>query len=201
MTDLNEKALEAARKKYAETARRSCVEAGLADAIRAYLTSATPPDVAGLIERLEADVAEQRSHGEPINGSLVLEAATALRLSAGGGASQAARDVLAERRRQIEAEGWTPEHDDEHTDFSLARAAAAYAYGSSVNQIHRSVIDAHGLSGVTHFLKSIWPETWAWKWFKPTNRRRDLVKAGALILAEVERIDRLPASPTVEAGR
>jgi hypothetical protein len=28
------------------------------------------------------------------------------------------------------------------------------------------------------------------EWWKPTNRRRDLVKAGALILAEIERLDR-----------
>src|SRR5690606_39870520 len=39
----------------------------------------------------------------------------------------AARDVLAERRRQIEAEGWTPEHDDEHSTQELAFAAACYA--------------------------------------------------------------------------
>src|SRR5690606_333611 len=38
----------------------------------------------------------------------------------------AARDVLAERRRQIEAEGWTPGHDDKHAE-GLACAAACYA--------------------------------------------------------------------------
>lgn len=36
--------------------------------------------------------------------------------------TQAAVDVLAERRRQIEAEGWTPDHDDEH--YQTARAAS-----------------------------------------------------------------------------
>jgi hypothetical protein len=87
--------------------------------------------------------------------------------------SQAALDVLAERRRQVEAEGWTPEHDDEHTDCSLARAAACYATGS--------------MNG--------WP--WEKEAFKDTgdgqyseNHRRMLVKAGALIVAEIERLDR-----------
>ncbi len=35
--------------------------------------------------------------------------------------------IAAERRRQVEAEGWTPEHDDQHTRGELARAAACYA--------------------------------------------------------------------------
>ena len=42
-------------------------------------------------------------------------------------ASKAALDVLGERTRQIEAEGWTPEHDDEHSTGGMAFAAAAYA--------------------------------------------------------------------------
>lgn len=42
-------------------------------------------------------------------------------------------------------------------------------------------------------LKGQWPvcgKPWDEKWWKPKNPRRDLVKAGALILAEIERIDR-----------
>lgn len=35
-----------------------------------------------------------------------------------------------------------------------------------------------------------WPAPWSRAWFKPTQPRRDLVKAGALTLAEIERIDR-----------
>lgn len=88
----------------------------------------------------------------------------------------AATDVLAERRRQIEAEGWTAEHDDEHTGGQLAIAAACYAANR-----------ANFMAGRV-FFQTGWP--WNWEWWKPTNRRRDLVKAGALILAEIERIDR-----------
>lgn len=91
-----------------------------------------------------------------------------------GMATAASRDVLAERQRQINVEGWTPEHDDAHTQMKMAEAAAVYALEAAGWDTKRSY--------------PFWP--WAWEWFKPTDRRRDLVKAGALILAEIERLDR-----------
>jgi hypothetical protein len=90
----------------------------------------------------------------------------------------AARDVLAERQRQVEAEGWTPEHDDVHYDQSLALAAAWYATPSFT----RDSLDVNDMS--------LWPISWSELHFKPGDRRRELVKAGALILAEIERLDR-----------
>lgn len=104
--------------------------------------------------------------------------------------SQAANDVLAERRRQIEAEGWTAEHDDTHSRGELASAAACYAteldlwtgYEQADRKGRATLISA----------ERVWP--WS-GWWKPTDRRRNLVKAGALILAEIERLDRLPAPP------
>lgn len=93
------------------------------------------------------------------------------------GPTQAVLDVLAERRRQIEAEGWTPEHDDKHAE-GLAAAAACYAAGSRRLMIEGDMADIE-----------VWP--WDESWWKPTSRRRDLVKAGALILAEIERLDRM----------
>lgn len=85
----------------------------------------------------------------------------------------AAADVLAERQRQVTAEGWTAELDDGYQNSELADAAACYA------------IHAHnqGFSTPAH-----WP--WSQDWWKQTSPRRDLVKAGALILAEIERLDR-----------
>lgn len=119
------------------------------------------------------------------------ERSGALRVGEAGGwrdISTAANDVLVERRRQTEAEGWTKEHDDAHDDGALARAAACYAiYG-----------DEQAMDCV-EFFDNLWP--WSRKWWKPTDQRRNLVKAGALILAEIERIDRsikarpLPAPP------
>ncbi|MDT8998379.1 hypothetical protein RQP53_03705 [Paucibacter sp. APW11] len=89
--------------------------------------------------------------------------------------TQAALDVLAERQRQIDAEGWAPERDDAYTDDELAKAAAAYAMCS--------VTTDRG-----HLALSLWP--WDHEWFKPSGSRRNLIKAGALILAEIERLDR-----------
>lgn len=87
----------------------------------------------------------------------------------------AAKDVLAERERQVNIEGWTPAHDDEHAGGQMANAAACYA------------LHTEPFGNVGDYLR-FWP--WSSNWWRPTNRRRNLIKAGALILAEIERIDR-----------
>lgn len=104
--------------------------------------------------------------------------------------SQAARDLLAERVRQITHEGWTPEHDDEHDDGSMAQAAGCYALAAA-----GYYTDA---SGEIESPESDWP--WDEQWWKPTTPRRMLVKAGGLILAEIERIDRTAAPAHGEPG-
>jgi hypothetical protein len=120
--------------------------------------------------------------------------------------AQAALDVLAERRRQVEKEGWTPERDDAYKDYSLARAAAAYALAAATDRADRAVMDDFGHAGLTGELMRVWPQSWAATWFKPKSRRNDLVKAGALVLAEIERLDRAasqqaPAPTTDEDAR
>ena len=90
-------------------------------------------------------------------------------------------DVMGERVRQIAVEGWTPEYDDTYEDGELAAAAAAYAFSAATFGRY------YALSPI-----GFWP--WGEGFWKPTTPRRDLVKAGALILAEVERLDRLEAS-------
>lgn len=114
---------------------------------------------------------------EAINRLVEEEKSAALAAARKEVGSQAAQDVLAERRRQIEAEGWTPEHDDQHETGELARAAACYA------------LVAGGMNPRADTLFVAWP--WHPAWWKPTDEpRRNLVKAGALILAEIERLDR-----------
>jgi hypothetical protein len=110
--------------------------------------------------------------------------------------SQAALDVLMERDRQVASEGWTAEHDDEHKDGEIAAAAATYAFAASFSEFRRKRIT--GINSITNSiaLREMWP--WAEKWWKSTDRRRDLVKAGALIIAEIERLDR--AALAVKAG-
>lgn len=96
--------------------------------------------------------------------------------------TQAARDVLAERRRQVEAEGWTPEHDDMHADGQMAVAAGYYAL-------------ACGYPGERDIGRGHVPQYWPWapSWWKPKGARANLIRAGALILAEIERLDRAAA--------
>ncbi|WP_186077525.1 hypothetical protein [Burkholderia gladioli] len=87
----------------------------------------------------------------------------------------AARDVLAERARQVSVEGWTLEHDDQYTKGELAQAASLYA--------------------VSDLKRGDPPLMWPWhaNWWKPTTPRRNRVKATALMLAEIERLDRAEA--------
>ena len=97
--------------------------------------------------------------------------------------------MIAERRRQIEAEGWTPEHDDQHGNGEMALAASVYAAHTSVQAAYQTGhYHIPFMSSVQEFVRRCWP--WANKWWKPKDARRNLVKAGALILAEIERIDR-----------
>jgi hypothetical protein len=94
----------------------------------------------------------------------------------------AIEEIAAERRRQMEVEGWIPEHDDGHDKRELARAAACYAAGSMLVRESPSSSE-RGWGSWT-----IWP--WHREWWKPGDHRRNLVKSGALIVAEIERLDR-----------
>ena len=107
-------------------------------------------------------------------------------LSARPGALQ---DVAAERRRQVEAEGWTPEHDDEHCYGEIARGAATYALLAAANESSHAAIP----KWLKDKAAAVWP--WDSEWLKPSDTRRNLVKAGALILAEIERLDRATPAP------
>lgn len=90
-------------------------------------------------------------------------------------------EIAAERRRQIDVEGWSQAHDD-HSAGALACAAGCYA-------IHAGLPD--GARVPRGYAPSDWP--WHRRWWKPTTPRRDLIKAGALIVAELERLDRVAA--------
>lgn len=92
-----------------------------------------------------------------------------------------------ERTRQIEAEGWTPEHDDKHVCGELSDAAICYAARQYWK--NRPQCFDRGM---------IWPFDEAW--WKPaefsqdsytSDRIKELAKAGALIAAEIDRLLRL----------
>jgi hypothetical protein len=97
--------------------------------------------------------------------------------------AKALGDVHAERSRQVTEEGWTSDHDDRHTKGEMAKAAACYAsFAALTDRTRAEELYAPGS------VFTAWP--WQSHWWKPSDRRRDLVKAGALILAEIERLDR-----------
>lgn len=87
--------------------------------------------------------------------------------------------IAEERLRQIREEGWTAEHDDEHSDGAMAWAAICYAAPEPVYRmdLREEPVDP-------------WP--WSHQWDKrgDVSRIRDLVKAGALIAAEIDRLQR-----------
>lgn len=95
-------------------------------------------------------------------------------------------EIAAERRRQVEAECWSHEHDDQHSQGELAAAAACYA--SPVRAFKTRECVGRDYEPFIAYV-DLWP--WDGNWWKPGARRRDLVKAAALIVAEIERLDRM----------
>lgn len=97
-----------------------------------------------------------------------------------------AERIARERARQIEAEGWTPEHDDQHEPGQLVDAAACYALQHATYQDRPWMPDPeYGWQA-----PRLWP--WAPSWWKPSDDPiRNLEKAGALVAAEIDRLQRL----------
>lgn len=83
-----------------------------------------------------------------------------------------------ERQRQLADKGWSPSHDDEHTEAELAAAAECYL------EAYQGIVYPTGRPS------SVWPfEAEAWK---PSEKNIDnLIRAGALIAAEIDRLRRL----------
>jgi hypothetical protein len=131
--------------------------------------------------------------------------------------------IAQERTRQIEAEGWSPEHDDTHTQAELSRAAKGYVDAAigihwaldwanvsgpryAKRQLYDAMVDtleelervranpvAHHFGTGTEGRVNP-PDGWPFdpSWWKPSNdRKANLIKAGALIAAEIDRLQRL----------
>lgn len=89
-------------------------------------------------------------------------------------ATRAEIDVLAERRKQLER--YPATHDDEWTGNELAMCASLLAFDQ-------------GDPKHAEFVRDYWPPDFAWG--PSRDRRADLVKAAAMLIAEVERLDRI----------
>ena len=96
-------------------------------------------------------------------------------------------EVARERERQMTAEGWSPEHDDrEHRRGELAMAAASYAAPKEIFS-HQKI--CNGETG--HMFYEEYPFNQGRAVIERQPRRRQLIIAAALIVAEIERLDRI----------
>jgi len=94
-----------------------------------------------------------------------------------------AHEVVLERLKQRSK--YSAKYDDEHDNEELAAAAASYAthvYYNSNLEYNPYEEFADDVPEIWHFDRSKW---------HPTTPRGDLIKAAALILAEIERMDRI----------
>lgn len=91
--------------------------------------------------------------------------------------------ITAERHHQVDVEGFTGGHDDDHEAGELVLAAYGYL----------TEHDAFGGEPCGDDPPEAWP--WGPKWWKPSpDPVRNLVKAGALIAAEIDRLQRAGAT-------
>lgn len=87
--------------------------------------------------------------------------------------------ITQERERQLSQEGWTAQHDDNHPQGHLALAGACYALDFAL---------------YCRTAKELWP--WDIEWWKPSKEAtipesiHELAKAGALIAAEIDKLQR-----------
>jgi hypothetical protein len=89
--------------------------------------------------------------------------------------------IAEERRRQVEDLALSTEEDDGATQGQLARMASGYAFGSTV---YADL--GQGLKPGS--APDFWPHGRAY--YNPEDPRSDLIRAAALIVAEIERLDR-----------
>lgn len=98
--------------------------------------------------------------------------------------------IAAERERQVSEEGYTAEHDDNYGDdegaySGLVRAAICYAAAAPFQDQPKP------------------PPGWPWheEWWKPSqDESRNLTRAGALLAAEIDRLQRAAAPSTPNTG-
>jgi hypothetical protein len=99
--------------------------------------------------------------------------------------------IRIERRRQIDKEGYTAAHDDQYKDGELMDAAMCYylfATGKAGWDEPHPATETYTNNWAAAPPPLGWP--WAAEWWKPQSQLRCLVKAGALMLAETERLQR-----------
>ena len=98
------------------------------------------------------------------------------------------RDIAEERERQKQVEGFSPENDVfYYPQGQLAVAASCYAEHAGLQSLES------GENNIARRPGGGPPRRWPFRreWWKPKGRKRNLVRAAALIVAELERLERL----------
>lgn len=127
----------------------------------------------GFIAELLPGVADRVSNMAPL---YLQQPAQAVDLGTG------VKAIAAERERQLQAEGFTRNGDQQYRRGELAKAATAYA------QLAAMDLEAGTRNHIAwREPAAVWP--WAPEWWKPVDARHDLVRAGALIAAQIDLID------------
>ena len=85
--------------------------------------------------------------------------------------------ITKERERQICEEGWTEEHDADHHYMEFVKAAISYCIANFDN-----------IDGADEHSREWWP--WDQQWYKPKTKLRNLVRAGALIAAAIDKLQK-----------
>lgn len=112
--------------------------------------------------------------------------------------------IAEERQRQIDIEGYSKEHDLCHEEKEFIDAATSYMMPNSIRPIldvtneleiqpsYAVIYDHYSSDGTLHKMRILPPSMWPWgeQYWKPTpsDRIRELVKAGALIAAAIDRM-------------
>lgn len=131
--------------------------------LRASLADEGITDLDAFVVEWKTTTAEQQASREAFSAAKAL-------------AERAWNDARAERERQVAGEGFDAAHDDEHVHMDLARAAACYLLDCTEAFVS---------------LKQLWP--WAASFWKPRVHRANCVRAVALGIAEIQRLDRAEA--------
>lgn len=118
------------------------------------------------------------------------------------------REIALERLRQQEAEGFTSDHDnEEHAAADLAMAGASYAISAAsqlcfyaadaIQEDAQTALDLQDAAAYVEEggqLRELSENMWPWEdMYKPKDVRRDLIRAAALIVAQIEQIDAITA--------
>lgn len=96
--------------------------------------------------------------------------------------------IAEERQRQIDVEGYSAQHDSQHPTSEFVYAAIAYTESAKVGINCMEMGNTDEMEIMVRKAEMGMDFPWGFASFKPSTDVRDLVKAGALIAAAIDRL-------------